>query len=170
MATEADSDRTIAEMLGKALMAFSVLEAALAFDVSELLFGNASHEDEGRILGENMSFRSKVQVFRLLFNRRFPDPDHPEQLRQLIKDLEAANTHRNRLVHDEWLGTGDTSHATTFRLMKKGDPHGKGWITTVSADDLAASVKTFEKANQSLTHFMLVWGNDIRASIGPMGE
>ena len=137
--------------LGRALMTFAHLEMMLEYYVSMILFRSSSHEDEGHILGNHMSYSGKVNAFATLYRYRFPEEQPWEALNEVEARLRDAGRERNRLVHDEWSAAYEPGHATRMSVRRRGNPFGEGWLESVSLEELEG---TFQRADTALSDFM----------------
>lgn len=156
-----DQRHRLSEEMGKFLLAFSKLEGTLAYYNSMLLFRDTRHDDEGRIIAAHMSYRQKVSMFRMLCNHiglseaKNSIGSETFRLRDVVKALEEAGQARNRIAHDEMEASSYHDSARVFKLRRKGDPHGDGWMSFIELDDIKRYRESVESTRELLTSFTL---------------
>jgi hypothetical protein len=152
----------VADAIGRALLAFSDLEARLASANSFLLFRGPSGGDEGRILGWFIGYSQKVSLFDKLVRYRLKDRTPSERLNELVRSLRSAGSMRNRLIHTEWMETGRPDIVESIRLITETDPYREEWLKLVTGGDIAPTRQIFVSAGQAITRFLVDFDRPLR--------
>lgn len=62
---------------------------------------------------------------------------------------------RNRFAHDEMESSSFDDSARVYKVRRKGDPHGEGWMTVIEQEDVKRERKALDSAQELLTSFTL---------------
>ncbi len=114
-------DREVSDALGCVTVSFSMLETYVAV----LIWGLISPEDSlvGQMVTAQLSFRKSLDLLDAVFRYKIGDAVKVAKIEGLLKEAQAAEDARNRIVHSMWMFS---QPCTDLRRVKLATKRGKG--------------------------------------------
>lgn len=117
----ADLFKDFFEPIGRLIVAFAQMEDTLIRVIGQLM--RLSDEDAYSVAATLNSTDALITLFRVSYKLHTRDKSLRSEARELAKSLAAANSFRNRVVHDRWGVLGITPGADISTLMAQKTRH-----------------------------------------------
>jgi hypothetical protein len=126
----------IQQELGREVVEFQFLETTIKDAIGKLL--DSSDPSIGELITAELTFAKMLGLLFALFDRRYPDSEHIQELEAILKECDARRIERNRIIHSYWYkdddGNGVRMKFSNSRIGKPSEPNS----TNVLSDTLRA--------------------------------
>jgi hypothetical protein len=146
-------DRAVSGALGCVTVNFSMLETYIAV----LIWGLISPEDSlvGQMVTAQLSFKRSLDLLDALFRYKIKDAVKVARLEEMLKEAQAAEEARNRIVHSMWMFSQPW---TDLRRVKLATKRGKG-LSEQNEEGTAANIMAvageIEKTAKACSSFIM---------------